>query len=120
MLAGFLMASAGCQAIAVPQLAVLRAGDNASGAAMRAVLARVVGRPNAQLGPDNGTASPRVGLLPAPLAPEEGRSLAMPEFFTLELAGNICQARAADGITVHPLPGVTCVPFVQPATASRP
>lgn len=101
----------GCQSMTGDRPARLQAGDSASLANLRAGLAAALGRARVELGADDPARGAVVSVLPAPLGPMEGRSVAAPAVFDLRLRGGACHAIArADG-KAHPLPGVACVPL---------
>jgi hypothetical protein len=110
LLAAALAASAACATPAVERKATLARADEATMQALRAGLARALGRGEAVLGPGDLTQRSEVSVLPPPLGPNETRSLAAPTLFTLVLRGGRCMALRSDTGAAYPLPGVGCKP----------
>lgn len=110
LLAAALAASAACATPAVERKATLVRADEATMQALRAGLARALGRGQVALGPGDLTQISDVSVLPPPLGPNETRSLATPTVFTLVLRGGRCLAVRAETGAAYPLPGVRCRP----------
>jgi hypothetical protein len=101
-----LLAGACQTAVAAP--AVLTHADPATMSRLRATLAQAVGRAQVELGPGDPTQSSVLSVLPPPPGPLEGRSLAKPTIFRLEIEGETCVLVRADTGAHIRLAGVDC------------
>lgn len=110
LVAALLCASA-CQSAPPSEPAVLSADDNETTAAVKAVLARALGVASVTLGPGDPTREPTLVVLPPPLGPLEGRSLARPVLFDIVLRGGRCQLMRRDNGEAYALDGVSCRRF---------
>jgi hypothetical protein len=95
-----------CQSMAAP--AVLTKADPPAMEALKATLAKAMGRSRIDLGPGDPTQTSVISVLPLPLAPQEDRSLAKPTIFHLEIEGANCVLVRQDTGARIPLDGVEC------------
>lgn len=95
-----------CQSMPAP--AVLTKADPAAMEALKATLAKAMGRARIELGPGDPTQTSVISVLPLPLAPQEDRSLAMPTILRLEIQGSACVLIREDSGARIPLDGVEC------------
>ena len=110
VLAGGLLLVGACQSMGRQTPAVLASGDEASIAALKAALAKAVGRAQVELGPGDPTQVSVVSVLPPRLGAVDDRSLALPTAFRLEIEGETCFVVREESGARTAIEGATCRP----------
>lgn len=105
----FSVTALGCATSGTVKPARLMASDGATMTIVRETLAKAVGRPRIELGPENLATSTIITVLPPPLGLYDTRSLAVPSVFDIKIQGGTCVLIARDGGKIHPLTGAKCV-----------
>jgi hypothetical protein len=104
------MASAGCATQSTPTSARLERVDAPTLERVRAVLAKAIGRPQFELGPEDLATSSTISVLPRPLGPYDTRSPELPLVFDIKMIDGQCHLVAQGDGKMYPLEGVGCKP----------
>ena len=99
---------AACQTPGAPSPAVLESADVETMAALHSGLESATGRADVTLGPGDLTETSTIAVLPPPLGPGEGRSVATPTYFDLMWVDGDCVLVAHENGAQFPLDGVAC------------
>jgi hypothetical protein len=97
-----------CQTTGAPQPATLQEATPEAMATLKSVLAEAMGRTRIDFGPGDLTRQSVVTVLPLPISPHEGNSMAMPTQFDLLVDGGRCFLRRQGGDVLLELRGVPC------------
>jgi hypothetical protein len=108
ILAAGTLAAAACQTASQPVAAHLDPATPEAMTAVRSVLAEAMGRTRIELGAGDPGRESVIAVLPLPIDPHEGNSLAKPTLFDILIQDGACFLRKQGEEKLYSLPSVTC------------